>query len=631
MISIFGMQPSWLQHSWLAELGEALLHSSWQITLIGAAYWALQHTVLTARVKHDLGMLALFAAVAWPAISLLPNATDLASTPIGPATLAAADVSDQAARSTAQAQLSEAPVAWLRSSALRSGLGALWLLGAVFMATRLGVGLFELRRIRRHASDLGAAARIRARIQRLGSRVGLRAATLLRLSIRVPDKTGGLGVCTFGLLRPVLVVPMATIAGLSPAHLDAVLLHELAHLQRRDGLWAAIQSVLDCLLFFHPVARWVSGRVRQHRELACDDLAIATGLEPSDYARALLCLARQPANTMTAATAATGGHMTFRIRRILERQPIESSSHPWSILCLAILLAPVILAVVGGGTQTELGESSQPAELVMRAEVLTFSPTALPSLRSASFGTTASEFSGAILDRSRERLLRPLVDETLSTPMIKMLEGSPASISTGIVDPEQRDRFRTDNGRIANGILRLEFTAGAVTTGSALLDLAFTIEPNTDAVDADGADASTRLVLSDVVVTKDRPLFLYETGESGGAQTLRGVLLELVSTSKERPKAEQPVSFAVQDADYDEVLNTILRYLGLDRDDSTVDLRRFDVPITLQAQQVPAGEMLEIVLRMNCLGADIVDETARIFEMPDCEPSSRGVRSSGER
>ena len=87
-------------------------------------------------------------------------------------------------------------------------------------------------------------------------------------SIRVPVPV------IVGHLKPVIVLPAAALAGLSPAHLEAVIAHELADVRRHDYLVNLAQTVIETLLFYHPAVWWVSHHVRVAREHCCDDIAV---------------------------------------------------------------------------------------------------------------------------------------------------------------------------------------------------------------------------------------------------------------------------------------------------------------------------------------------------------------------
>ncbi len=123
-----------------------------------------------------------------------------------------------------------------------------------------------------------------------------------------------------GWIRPALLLPAATIIGLTPQQLEAVLAHELAHILRYDYVANMLQTVVETLLFYHPAVWWVSGRMRQERELCCDDLAVAACGDALCYARALTRLERLRVSAPGLAGLAlgsTGGPLLYRIRRIM--------------------------------------------------------------------------------------------------------------------------------------------------------------------------------------------------------------------------------------------------------------------------------------------------------------------------
>ena len=78
-----------------------------------------------------------------------------------------------------------------------------------------------------------------------------------------------------GWIRPAIVVPASVLTGLTPAQLDAILTHELAHIRRHDYLVNLFQSAVETLLFYHPAVWWLSRRIRIERELCCDDIVVA--------------------------------------------------------------------------------------------------------------------------------------------------------------------------------------------------------------------------------------------------------------------------------------------------------------------------------------------------------------------
>ena len=113
-----------------------------------------------------------------------------------------------------------------------------------------------------------------------------------------------------GILQPTLVLPRKLTDSLEESQLRQVLLHELAHVKRRDLLWGWIPEIARVVYFFHPVAHWVNYRVRLERELACDQLAMAhSGQDAAAYAQTLVRVvshASEPAILKTAAATSAG-------------------------------------------------------------------------------------------------------------------------------------------------------------------------------------------------------------------------------------------------------------------------------------------------------------------------------------
>ena len=114
-----------------------------------------------------------------------------------------------------------------------------------------------------------------------------------------------------GYARPLILLPVSVVTGLTPSQMEAILAHELGHILRHDWLVNALQIVVETMLFYHPAMWWVSRRLRDTRELCCDDLAIGLVSDRAVLARALLVLEelRQQAAVLMPAPslAATGG------------------------------------------------------------------------------------------------------------------------------------------------------------------------------------------------------------------------------------------------------------------------------------------------------------------------------------
>src|SRR6185295_8995997 len=143
---------------------------------------------------------------------------------------------------------------------------AVWALGAGMVLAWLLLGAWVLGRISRHAQPVTDPEWLTL-VERCARQVGVRHPVLLESSDRVPVP------CTWGVLSPRVLVP-GIAETWSADRRRAVLLHELAHVARRDCLVQTLAQVACALFWFHPLAWLASWRLRVERERACDDLVL---------------------------------------------------------------------------------------------------------------------------------------------------------------------------------------------------------------------------------------------------------------------------------------------------------------------------------------------------------------------
>ncbi len=127
-----------------------------------------------------------------------------------------------------------------------------------------------------------------------------------------------------GHLKPVILIPVGLLTGLPSEQLETILLHELAHVLRHDYLINLLQTIAESLLFYHPATWWISSVICDERENCCDDLVVAASGDAHRYALALTALA---AGHGGLAMAASGGSVSHRVRRLLQRPeaPVQAS------------------------------------------------------------------------------------------------------------------------------------------------------------------------------------------------------------------------------------------------------------------------------------------------------------------
>ncbi|TAN21573.1 MAG: M56 family metallopeptidase [Chitinophagaceae bacterium] len=122
-----------------------------------------------------------------------------------------------------------------------------------------------------------------------------------------------------GYLKPVIYLPLTVATHLTPEQIEAILLHELAHIRRYDFIANVFQTFIETVLFFNPFVWMISKIIRRERENCCDDLVLAA-TQPALYAETLLALAENQLYKGTFVLAAAGRkqQLFHRIKRMME-------------------------------------------------------------------------------------------------------------------------------------------------------------------------------------------------------------------------------------------------------------------------------------------------------------------------
>lgn len=159
-----------------------------------------------------------------------------------------------------------------------------WIGGVLVCAALLLVGFTRLMWIARRATRVEAGKWVRV-AEDIQAAYGLRRRVTI-LQTDAPDL-----LATFGVFRPRVLLP-AHASEWSVDRIRTVLLHELAHVRRRDWLVQMAAEALRCVYWFNPLMWIACARLRCESEYACDDAVLGRGLSPRDYAAQLLELAR---------------------------------------------------------------------------------------------------------------------------------------------------------------------------------------------------------------------------------------------------------------------------------------------------------------------------------------------------
>jgi len=146
-----------------------------------------------------------------------------------------------------------------------------------------------------------------------------------------------------GWLCPGIFLPTSSLTGLTPRQLEAILAHELAHIQRCDYLFNLLQTIVETSLFYHPAVWWISNRVRVEREHCCDDFAVQVCGDALTYARALTELEQLRNVPPQLAMAVSGGSLLHRIRRLINAPATQPVCPAWLVAGTFVIITIFIV------------------------------------------------------------------------------------------------------------------------------------------------------------------------------------------------------------------------------------------------------------------------------------------------
>jgi beta-lactamase regulating signal transducer with metallopeptidase domain len=339
---------------------------------------------------------------------------------------------DVALAGASEAGIAPAGASWFASTldalpqsleSLREWAVPVWMLGIVLFSLRLLWAYGYVVSLRRRATVTDDATFAIA--SRLAGRMHVARPFRLMLTTLAD------GPSVIGWLRPVILLPSATLLGLTPLQLEAVLAHELAHIRRHDYLVNLFQSVVEILLFYHPAVWWVSNVMRRERELCCDDLAVAMSGDAVAYARALTVLERQrlAAPRPEPALAAAGGWLKLRVRRLVGLVHDPDKPTIFSML-LALSLALGIL-VVSAQSADSLAQENAPRSGAASAGAAP--PTVDVELAQVQAALTELQARLAALEASGRRGVPLSPDLRAATPNADATLGYYLSVAQGSV------------------------------------------------------------------------------------------------------------------------------------------------------------------------------------------------------
>jgi len=328
-----------------------LLHSLWQglvlAILIGAAMLFTQKSSAAKRYKLLVGLLCLFTlSFIFTLVMALNSHTNLSPVIQNNSPGNSGDIWE----------LLNYNLLYIQKHA--DIIVLIWLLVFCLRSFKMMFGLYALERLKRtKVSRIGAEweQKVSALAQTMGIK---RAVSLLESAIiKVP--------VAIGYLKPLILIPVGMVNALGPQEVEAIVLHELAHIRRRDYLVNLLQSFVETIFFFNPAVLWLSSLIRTEREHCCDDVAVGHTKNKLRYVSALVHFEEYRLATPGYALAFTGknGGMLQRLERMAANRNRSLSKLEMVGLALLLLVSSLLIAARPANRPELLSKANKAAPL----------------------------------------------------------------------------------------------------------------------------------------------------------------------------------------------------------------------------------------------------------------------------
>jgi TonB family protein len=475
-------------------LSMALLHFLWQGTVVAIVLWV----ALLAMRKWSANARYLVSCGALAVLMLLPVATAYVLYE-RPGSVSGIELAGRPSEPAASARTAN----WVNSlqSSFEVWSVPIWCLGVLFFSARLVWGSRQVSQMRRRGEPAEEA--LHTAVARIAERMGI----TRRVSVLISAMADGPSVV--GFLRPVILLPTATILGLAPEQLEAVLAHELAHIRRYDYLVNVVEMFAEALLFYHPAVWWISGRIRCERELCCDDEAVRACGDAFRYARALTALERMRVMTPSLALGGTDGPLAYRIKRLMGAAPQDSlPSRVPGLMAVCLALACLGLSVNrvraqaqpdAPGVHVDLGSSA----VIHRAPVAYPAAAQIGNIRGTVSVELHMDASGNVSDArvlsGPEELRKPVLESVLGWHFTPDAAGATRVVNVEFQAPAQEKpqaaaRAAGDLNRTVQVQATTQFLKAEIVRARANLDQARALELDPDSIRAREAELRARLV-----------------------------------------------------------------------------------------------------------------------------------------
>ncbi|TBO44372.1 M56 family metallopeptidase [Pedobacter kyonggii] len=332
-----------LPENWLHALGATLFHSLWLGVILALLAGLVMFTTRKASAAMRYNLLTICLALF--VVAVFFTFYKELQKPIG-------SIADQVAINL-PSRATDQPVIANVQHDMYSGLNKIlslwnayayqivlvWFLIICGKSIQLMVGLNGVYHLRKHKT-YAAGKKWDEKLAMLAEKLGL------SQPVKIMQSGIAQAPMVVGHFKPLILIPLGLLTGLSNAEVEAILSHELAHIKRKDYLVNLLQSFIEIVFFFNPAVLWVSQLIKTEREHCCDDLAITCVSDRKNYVQALIFCQEFKQRAPAYAMAITGkkGSLLHRASRMLFNTNSTLNKMEKTILTIALVSVVVCCA-----------------------------------------------------------------------------------------------------------------------------------------------------------------------------------------------------------------------------------------------------------------------------------------------
>lgn len=329
------LMQTFLQSAFLQALGYAIANSLWQVAFLWLIVVLINNIGRLSSKKYFAGIVAQFIGFVWFLCTLEFYYSRCKQAVEIPVTASLNNNHAYVLESSINNFSSAILYFSVRAEQLLPYLSIAYLFMLFFLVIRLSRAFYSTQQIRNNGLQK-ADVELRLFVKRTAAYLGIKKEIKIYFSKLIKSPL------TIGFLKPLILIPVASINHLTTDQLEALLLHELAHIKRADYLINILQSVIEIVLFFNPFVQLLGKLIKEERENSCDDWVLQFQYNPAMYAEALLRIACIPAKQGFAMNA-TGNKndLLSRVKRMLNQQ---EKSHGYRNQVFALMLITIMLS-----------------------------------------------------------------------------------------------------------------------------------------------------------------------------------------------------------------------------------------------------------------------------------------------